>query len=232
MSVHRTHPLWLSLAVAVACAAPAVCVPGPALAQFEPPPVVESPPTVTVTTSPILWRRSLALGFPWQGSLVDGVQLPAGGTDWFSWDFALRRIPNRGRRRWGTDYLLRKVLRVCHQYRDANLDSPRCAIGDLSRPFGGDFGPQFGGMGHRSHQNGLDADIYYPRLDRLERAPRRVEQIDVELAQDLVDRFVDAGAQFVFVGPHTGLTGPPQIVQPLIYHDEHLHVRFPNRRRF
>jgi protein MpaA len=48
------------------------------------------------------------------------------------------------------------------------------------------------------------------------------------LAQDLVDRFVDAGASNVFVGPSTGLDGPPAIVEELpAYHDNHMHVRLP-----
>ena len=38
-------------------------------------------------------------------------------------------------------------------------------IGDLSRPRGGDFGRRFGPIGHASHQNGLDADVYFPRKD-------------------------------------------------------------------
>ena len=29
----------------------------------------------------------------------------------------------------------------------------------------------------------------------------------------------------VFVGPHLNLKGPKNVVVPLIYHDDHLHVR-------
>lgn len=101
-------------------------------------------------------------------------------------------------------------------------------VGDLSRPRGGDFGAQFGAPGHASHQNGLDVDVYYPRRDRRERPSRRREQIDRGLAQDLVDRFVAVGAVKVFIGPSTGLTGPPAVVEVLpSYHDNHMHVRLP-----
>jgi murein endopeptidase len=99
------------------------------------------------------------------------------------------------------------------------------SVGDLSRPRGGNFGPQFGYLGHASHQNGLDVDIYYPRADGRERAPRDASEIDRRLSQDLVDRFVEAGAVKVFVGPNTRLKGPPNVVMPLIHHDNHLHVR-------
>ena len=117
------------------------------------------------------------------------------------------------------------MLRIAREYRAAHPRAPRMAVGDLSRPRGGDFGPQFGYIGHASHQNGLDVDVYYPRADGRERAPRDATQIEPRLSQDLVDRFVAAGAQTVFVGPNTGLQGPPGLVVPLTNHDNHLHVR-------
>jgi hypothetical protein len=132
---------------------------------------------------------------------------------------------------WGTAYLLRTVLRVARQYRHAHPRAPRLTIGDIARAHGGNFGPQFGGIGHASHQNGLDIDIYYPRKDRAERPPLRVSQVDMRLSQDLVTRFVRAGAEYVFVGPSTTLHGPPNIVQKLVNHDNHLHLRMPNPLR-
>jgi murein endopeptidase len=80
---------------------------------------------------------------------------------------------------------------------------------------------------HVSHQNGLDVDVYFPRLDRELRAPVAPEQIDHRLAQELVDRFVAVGAQMIFVGYSTGLHGPPEVVIPYAGHDFHMHVRFP-----
>lgn len=170
--------------------------------------------------STILWRDSVALGSPAAGRLVRGVRVPAEGARFFTWDPVLRRAPNRAGRRWGTDRLLRIVLRVMREYAAAHPQAPRVGIGDLSRRRGGPFGPK-----HVSHQNGLDVDVYYPRRDRRERPPRRVEQIDRRLAQDLVDRFVGAGAEIVYVGPLTGFTGPPGVVQALWNHDNHLHAR-------
>jgi D-alanyl-D-alanine carboxypeptidase/D-alanyl-D-alanine-endopeptidase (penicillin-binding protein 4) len=173
----------------------------------------------------IRWRHSTALGTHTEGRLLNGVQLPSEGRHFFTWDPVKLRSPNRGYRRFATDRLLRIVLGVLRAHAAKFPDAPRVGIGDLSRPHGGDFGPQFGGIGHASHQNGLDADIYYPRLDRFEREPRHPRQIDRALAQDLVDRFVRAGAVYVFVGPRTGLTGPRKIVQALANHDNHMHVR-------
>jgi murein endopeptidase len=123
-------------------------------------------------------------------------------------------------RRWGTDDLVRVVVRVIRRYSHRHPSAPRIGVGDLSLRHGGYFGPK-----HATHQNGLDADVYYPRADRRERPPKRAGQIDHALAQDLVDLFVAAGADVVYVGPNTGLTGPPDVVQVLWNHDNHLHVR-------
>jgi hypothetical protein len=175
----------------------------------------------------IRWRRSIALGDPANGRLVRGVRLPAEGEHFFTWDPVKRRSPNRAWRRWGTDRLVRVLLEVAREYSRAHPGAPRMAIGDLSRPHGGDFGPRFGYIGHSTHQNGLDADIYYPRADGRERAPKWAAQIDRRLSQWLVDRFVAKGATLALVGPSTGLTGPPGRVQALVNHDNHLHVRIP-----
>jgi murein endopeptidase len=173
----------------------------------------------------IEWRRSTAIGLPEAGRLERGVKLPYGGRSFFTWDPIQRESPNRGWRRWGTDRLVRTTLGVVREFAAAHPRATRIGIGDLSRPEGGDFGPSYGLPGHASHQNGLDVDLYYPRLDRTERAPLGADQIDRPLSQELVDRFVSAGAERVFVGPNTGLHGPPGVVVPLPNHDNHLHVR-------
>ena len=186
----------------------------------------------TWTSEPIVWKQSRSLGKPWAGRLVNGVQLPSEGEQFFTWDPILKTTPNRPWRRWGSDRLLRTTLHVLDDYFVAHPDAPRIAIGDLSRPQGGIFDERYGGIGHASHQNGRDIDIYYPRLDREERAPTKPSEVDRVLAQDLVNRFVRAGATNIFVGPRLGLRGPRRIVEPLRHHDDHLHVRIrPDRVR-
>ena len=173
----------------------------------------------------VRWRKSRAVGLPYAGRLIRGVQLPAEGATYFTWDPIRETTPNRGWRRWGTDRLIRTTLRLARRYERKNPTAPRLTIGDLSRPHGGDFGPQYGEIGHASHQNGLDIDIYYPRRDGRERAPVRPSQVDLWLSQKLVDMFVAAGSQKVFVGPSLDLRGPRRVVMPLVHHDNHLHVR-------
>jgi hypothetical protein len=220
-----------SLGLACAATAWTVTAPGqtgdprrPAITESGPAPPLLAPPAAPRRPR-IRWRESVALGSPAAGRLVRGVRLPAEGRHFFTWDPVLRRSPNRPWRRWGTNPLVRLVLRVARDYHRAHPSAARMAIGDLSRPHGGDFGPQFGYIGHASHQNGLDVDVYYPRADGAERAPRGAAQIDRRLSQELVDRFVAAGATMVLVGPSTGLTGPR--VSVLVNHDNHLHVRIP-----
>ena len=79
---------------------------------------------------------------------------------------------------------------------------------------------------HVSHQNGLDVDVYYPRLDRRLSAPIGSSQVDHRLAQALLDRFLAAGAHIVFVGYSSGLRGPGGVVVPYANHENHMHVRF------
>jgi murein endopeptidase len=189
--------------------------------QIDPAAVV----TVPIVDPPIAWRHSRAIGKPYAGRLADGVQLPAEGRDFWTYDFGTRTSPNRPWRRWGTDRLVQTVLDVLADHRAAHPEAPRVGVADLSRPRGGRFGRNFGGRGHASHQNGLDVDIMYPRVDGLERRAHTPAMVDERLSQDLVDRFLDAGATHLFTGPRLDLRGPRKIVVKLIHHDDHLHVR-------
>ena len=226
-------PLILLLAAALA-APPVAAAPAPASPAHPAAASIMAPGTERgrAPEASIDWRRSRAIGKPNRGRLAGGVELPAAGTHFVTVDPVTGTSPNPAWRRYGTDRLVELLLRVAAEQAAAHPGAPRLVVGDLSRPRGGRFGREFGGDGHRSHQNGLDADVYYPRRDGLERVPTRVAQVDRRLAQELVDRFVRAGAQYVFVGPRTGLRGPPKVVLSLGNHDDHLHVRIrPGPRR-
>jgi murein endopeptidase len=194
----------------------------PALARpLQDPPL---PPAATPAPPP-----SKALGKPYAGGrLENGVQLPDFGDGFFTWDPVYDVAPNRPERRWGTDRLVSMLTRVLRAYYEAHSSAQRVGVMDLSRPHGGPFGRNYGGLGHASHQNGLDADVLYPRKDGLERRAYKPSLVDEKLAQDLVDRFVAAGAYKVFVGPRLHLRGPRNVVIPLVHHDDHMHVRIHN----
>jgi murein endopeptidase len=181
--------------------------------------------TLSIALAPAPGAPSRAIGQPWAGRLVHGRLLPPVGEGYATWDPIRRRVDNRAWRRWGTERLLKTVRGVLAGYARAHPGAPPVLVGDLSRPHGGDFGRRFGGLGHVSHQNGLDADVYYPRRDGRLRRAAHPSQVDRRAAQELVDAFVRAGAHYVFVGPSLGLRGPRGVVQALAHHDDHLHVR-------
>jgi murein endopeptidase len=195
--------------------------------RATPLPTRTAEPTPSATPLP----PARAEGAPWDGRLIHGRMLPERGPGYVTWDPILKQVPNRSWRRWGTGRLLRTIERVLAAYARRHPDAPPVLVGDLSRPHGGDFGPRFGGIGHASHQNGLDADIHYPRTDGRLRSPARPELVDRAAAQELVDAFVRAGATHVFVGPSLDLHGPANVVAPLVHHDNHLHVRLPKHAK-
>ncbi len=170
----------------------------------------------------IEWHHAISVGLPYGGSLIDGTQLPVDGPNWVTWDPVRDSVPNAPKRLYGNERTIRAIVAVTDSYRAANPEAPRVVVGDISREGGGPMTDE-----HVSHQNGLDVDIYFPRVDGTLRAPGAPDEIDHRLAQDLLDRFVAAGAQMVFVGYSTGLHGPAGVVIPYPSHENHMHVRFP-----
>ena len=179
------------------------------------------PPSSHLVSPRIEWARATSSGLPYAGHLHDGTQLPIAGADWVTWNPNTDSSPNRPDRLYGHEHTIRTIVDVLAAYRAANPRAPRVVVGDIALPGGGPMDQ------HRSHQNGLDVDIYYPRRDGAPRAPRTRAQIDRRLAQDLLDRFVAAGATTVFVGYSTGLHGRSGIVVPYPNHENHMHVRLP-----
>jgi len=178
-------------------------------------------PRVTTGAREVDWHHATSVGLPYGGRLLNGTQLPTRGPNWVTWDPVTNRVPDEPSRLYGNEHTIRTILSVTAEYREANPRAPRVVIGDISRVGGGPLDE------HVSHQNGLDVDVYYPRRDRKLREPVEPFQIDRGLAQDLLYRFVAAGAQMVFVGFSTGLHGPSGVVIPYPNHENHMHVRFP-----
>jgi len=234
----RTAALVVGPAMIVALAAPKL---GSASRSGEP--LAEDPPSATFRSDEpqadagaraaqrplrgraalypqVRWTIATSHGLPYAGYLTDGTQFPIEGRDWVTWDPVTDSVPNLPRRLYGNEHVIRSLLDVIASYRTANPNAPRVLIGDISFRGGGPMDE------HRSHQNGLDVDVYYPREDGRLRAPTSTDQIDRRLAQDLLDRFLRVGVEMVFVGYHTGLTGPGGVVVPYPSHENHMHVRF------
>lgn len=172
---------------------------------------------------PVRWAPATSNGLPYAGSLTGGTQLPIEGADWVTWNPVTDSVPNLPNRLYGNDRVIRALLDVLAAYRAAHPDAPRAVVGDVSFRGGGPMEL------HRSHQSGLDVDVYYPRRDGGLRAPTSTAQVDRGLAQALVDGFVAAGAEKIFVGYATRLHGPSDVVIPYPNHEDHMHVRFPRR---
>jgi Penicillin-insensitive murein endopeptidase len=173
---------------------------------------------------------SRAVGRPSRGRLVDGVQFPDETEYAFTWEFPTETTPSPGWRRWGTEKLVLTAQCVLAAYGDRHPERARVGVADLSRPRGGSFGRRYaGGLGHASHQNGLDVDILDPRWDLCECPAEGWADVDYEATQELIDAFVRAGAEYIFVSPSLYsrrlLHGPRGVVIPLRFHDTHLHVR-------
>ena len=171
--------------------------------------------------------RSRAVGSATAGRLVAGVALPAEGKYFFTWNIPEGRSPNPRFRRFATAGVVQRVLGVAADYALANPSAPRVGIGDLSLPRGGEFGVKYGGTGHVAHRNGTEVDILYPRRDGTERAAASTAEVDLRLAQDVLDRLLDAGAVQVVVDPNLSLKGPSGAIESAPYHEEHMHARFP-----
>src|SRR3954466_15105843 len=105
---------------------------------------------VALAAGPHGGAPSRAAGEPWDGRLINGIELPAEGPGYVTWDPIRKRVGNREWRRWGTDRLGDTPTAGGGGSPQRPPDAPPILIGDLSRPDGGDFGPRFGGLGHAS----------------------------------------------------------------------------------
>ena len=165
------------------------------------------------------WRDSQEVGVPEAGRLIRGVRLPAAGPRFFTWDPLRHRRPDRAWRRWGSDDLVRTVLQVIDRYAARHPFAPRLGVGDLSRPGVGTSGRATflirTGSTSTSTTRGSTGENAPP-----DRRPDRPAPVP-----DACRPLRPGRASRIFVGPNTGLTGPPNVVQVLWNHDNHLHVR-------
>ena len=114
----------------------------------------------------MLTAGSRAVGRPGKGRLVKGVPLPEESDFWFTWNFPGGFSPNPDFRRYGTEKLVLTVECVLSAYGARHPELARIGVADLALTHGGPFyGRKYGGLGHGSHQNGLDVDVLMPRKD-------------------------------------------------------------------
>ena len=66
------------------------------------------------------WHHATSVGLPYDGSLIDGTQLPVDGPDWVTWDPVTDSVPNEPNRLYGNEHTIRTILSVIAAYRAAN----------------------------------------------------------------------------------------------------------------
>ena len=115
---------------------------------------------------------------------------PTGST----WNPNTDSVPNLPHRLYGNERTIRTIVSVDRRLPRRAPDAPRVVVGDISLRGGGRMDQ------HVSHQNGLDVDVVLPAARPAPERPDRDQPDRPRLAQDLLDRFVAAGAQIVFVG--------------------------------
>ncbi len=121
--------------------------------------------------------RARTIGFYARGCLAGGVAMPVNGPAWQ----VMRLSRNRN---WGHPALIRVLEILAVKARD-EAGWPGLLVGDLSQPRGG---PML--TGHRSHQVGLDADIWLTpmpdrELTRLEREEMFATNVVAEDRRDV-----------------------------------------------
>jgi murein endopeptidase len=164
-------------------------------------------------------HRSVSIGSPGHGRLVNGVLFPATGPDHFAWNFREQRIGGSDGTRWGNCRVVRAVLLGLAAYRFRNPEAPLVAVGDMGLRRGGEIDH------HSTHEDGREIDLYFPRRDRRLRESHTVAQVDLRLSRELVRAMLDAGAYRVLIGPHIRI-GTSAHVMRWPNHDDHLHVMF------
>lgn len=145
------------------------------------------------------------------GSLLGDIPLPA-GTGYYQAD----NDSDYNGCKYYIHNTLQNVGATWYQYAGFNF-----GITSISKPGGGY-------SGHKSHQNGCDADMRYVRTDgaqdRYQFGEHPLTLYDKAATQQLVDRLVSEGATYLAADERAGLVG----VDNIAGHEHHFHVRFPD----
>lgn len=152
-----------SLLMAVAMlSALASCAPAPEDASDEltgrPIPAAEQNERGNQAEDPYQGTREQVRGFYSRGRLVSADLLPPDGFGFVK----IHRPRNRG---FGSFDLVQVLRETARQMQELFPSIDRVQIGDMSAEHGGFI------SGHASHQNGLDADVAFLRLNRTEQDP-------------------------------------------------------------
>lgn len=131
------------------------------------------------------------------------------------------------------DYVIKHIIDIGREWEGLRENRALIGVGDLSWHENSTIEGAQGGKfpGHISHQNGLDVDLRYLRKDGdplpLDLAGDGLSNYDREATQEVVDLFLEHGAELILAHRTSGLNGPPQRLLLKADHRDHFHVRFP-----
>jgi penicillin-insensitive murein endopeptidase len=174
------------------------------------------------------------------GSLVNPSTLPLEGV-------GLLKVFDYRNRRYGTFEMINMIQTVAMEMATEFPKRERLQIADVANFKGGSLGK------HKSHQNGLDADIIYYRKNGFEQSPsamgfvekfvskgRVSSNFDTDRNWAIINKFASyAQVQRIFVDIaikknlcklYSNSTDPLsrqalRILRPALLHDDHMHVR-------
>ena len=182
------------------------------------------------------------VGFYSHGNLSSATALPLEGPGYV-------HLFQPRQRHFGSEGLVGLIESVAGELAARFTDGERLQIGDIAQEKGGEI------SGHASHQNGLDMDIKYFRVDHREQDPSRTDGFDEVFVRDgvvsanfdvarnweltqawvasgRVNRiFMDPAIKHAFCAVARGkgeLETRAEIlrrIQPYPNHDDHMHVR-------
>ncbi len=197
---------------------------------------------VVLANAPAIAATAQAVGYYSKGSLMAPSDFPLQGKGF------IELFPGRNRY-YGTQALVDLITDVASNMVDLFPGLERLQVADLSAPHGGAIAP------HNSHQNGLDADLVYYRVDHQEQDPSHTQGLeevfvkkgkltanfDIPRNWALMKAFAASGrVERVFVdgvikqtlcneakrvGEFQTQEESLRMLRPLEQHDNHLHLR-------
>ena len=163
--------------------------------------VVPTPkPTRASELASVRWHRATSVGLPYGGHLVNGTQLPVHGPDWVTWDPSRTASRTSRTGSMATSTRLNDHLRLPGvPFRQPDCAAPRRRRHQLSER-------RHDGRARLTPERARRRHL----LPAARQAPERADRHEPDRpssGQDLLNRFVAAGAQMVFVGY---FDGPPR----------------------
>jgi murein endopeptidase len=123
-------------------------------------------------------RGAVSVGLPWDGRLVNGVQIPA-GKGW------RRQLPASS---YGTSHAVGQLVAALQAFGETSGYERELLLGSMSLLHGGPL------PGHRSHQTGRDLDIRLPlSADTPPWFPIKPWRVDYAALWKLVEALADTG---------------------------------------